>query len=47
MIPSVTIPKSVVTIEEGAFNAGATKINFEKGSKFKYASNPKKAATGG
>lgn len=47
VIPSVTIPKSVVTIEEGAFNAGATKINFEKGSKFKYASNPKKAATGG
>lgn len=44
VIPSVTIPKSVVTIEEGAFNAGATKINFEKGSKFKYASNPKKGS---
>lgn len=44
IISSITVPKSVVSIDESAFNAGAKKIIFEKGSKFKYAANPKKGS---
>lgn len=43
-ISTITIPKSVVSIGAGAFNAGVLKVNFEKGSKFKDISKMKKGS---